>query len=85
MFGIVIFSWMSFIGGESKFIYYPFAVKGWGSVGNESFWQDFYSTPWYELIGIRVVNFFIPITPLLFPSAKMINTFYPIALQLHKE
>jgi len=71
----------------STMIYFPIAVNGWESVkggATPEVWADFYSTPWYKMIGTRVVNFFIPITPLLFPTAKTVNMVYPLVLNIHK-
>jgi hypothetical protein len=84
---IVILSWMTLSPTESMFIYYPIAVNGWEGVKGtpkETILADFYSTPWYKIIAIRIVNFFIPITPLLFPLFKTIDFINPITLELHK-
>lgn len=83
---VAVTSWMTFNPG-SVFIYYPIAVNGWMSVMNtppEIIWANFYSTPWYKIIGVRIVNFFIPITPLLFPVVKTIDIIHPIVLHLYK-
>jgi len=84
---IVIISWVVFNPSSSMFIYYPIAVNGWEGVKGvtpENIWANFYSTSWYRIIAIRVVNLLIPIVPLLFPAVKAINIIHPIVLELHK-
>jgi hypothetical protein len=54
----------------SKFIYYPFAVKGYDSAlsGNkQELFNTFYSTPLKEIIMIRISNAIVTLTPAALP------------------
>lgn len=86
------FTWVySYYGtlSTSKFIYYPFAVKGYYSalLGNEQdIFNTFYSTPIKEIIMIRISNAIVTLTPVALPVnplAASFPTYNPIYYYTH--
>lgn len=75
------FAWVySYYGtiSTSKFIYYPFAVKGYDSAlsgDKQELFNTLYSTPIKELIMIRVSNAVITLTPAALPINPVTASF----------
>lgn len=73
----------------SKFIYYPFAVKGYESAfleDKQKFFDTFYSTPFKEIIMIRLSNAITTLTPATLPInpvATGFPTYNPIYYYSH--
>ncbi|VVB95770.1 Dolichyl-phosphate-mannose-protein mannosyltransferase [uncultured archaeon] len=73
----------------SKFIYYPFAVKGYDSAlsgDTQELFNTFYSTPVKEIIMIRISNAIVTLTPAALPInpiAASFSTYNPIFYYSH--
>lgn len=73
----------------SKFIYYPFAVKGYESAldgDKQELFNTFYSTPIKEIIMIRISNAIVTLTPAALPInpiAAGFPTYNPIFYYSH--
>lgn len=73
----------------SKFVYYPFAVKGYESAlrgDKQELLDSFYSTPVKEIIMIRVSNAIVTLTPAALPInpvATSFHTYNPIYYYSH--
>ncbi len=86
------FAWVySYYGtvSTSKFIYYPFAIKGYESalVGDtQELFNTFYSTPIKEILMIRISNAIVTLTPAALPInpiATSLSTYNPIFYYSH--
>lgn len=86
------FAWVySYYGtvSTSKFIYYPFAVKGYDSAlsgDKQELFKTFYSTPFKEIIMIRIINAIVTLTPAALPInpiAVSFPTYNPIFYYSH--
>jgi len=84
--------WMySFYGtiSTSKFIYYPFAVEGYDAALNgttQELFNTFYNTPIQQIIGIRIINAVVTLTPAALPInpvATHFRTYNPIYYYSH--
>lgn len=74
----------------SRFIYYPFAVGGYDAALNgsnqEELFETFYNTPASQIIGTRIINAVVTLTPAALPInpvATNFRTYNPIYYYSH--
>jgi len=63
----------------SRFVYYPFAVEGYDDALNESnqeeLFETFYNTPASQIIGTRIINAVVTLTPAALPINPVATNF----------
>lgn len=72
-----VYSSYGTISTSQEFIYYPFAVEGYWSIDNpQKVFETFFNTPISHIIGIRIFNAIVTLTPAALPI-NPVATNYP--------
>ncbi len=82
-----VYSFYGTISTSRLFIYYPFAVEGYWNIGSsQEVFETFFNTPIQHIIGIRIFNAVVTLTPAALPInpvATHFRTYNPIYYYSH--